>query len=205
MKKLLKIFLVLAVLFVGAGLAVGFLADPAFESKVPFVVSAPVEQVFALVSDPSRVKEWLPKDAADIESTEMLGKGLLDKAAGAALDAALGGGTNAGKMTPTHVYHLAGGAKMEMQTTAREKNAKYLERVVGGDSGLEKMVSSIEWGFEMAPVEGDRSKTALTVVSRGVARKPVGNLAFAVGRLIGMEQRNAREIAANVEKALAKK
>jgi hypothetical protein len=202
MKKVLKILGALLVLVIGAGLAIGFAHDAKFDQREVVIVNAPVEKVYALVGDPRNVSKWLPKSAGDIESTEMLGSGVLEKAAGAAIDKALGGGSAAGTMTPTHVYHLRGGKRMEMQIVSRKKDEEFLERMVGGDSGFEKMVSDITWGFDMAPADGDSTKTKLTVVSRGEAKKPLGNLIFAIGQMMGEAHKHAVEMGDNIEKAL---
>lgn len=202
MKKVLKIVGVLIVLIVAAGAITGFVHDPKFDRHEVVIVNAPVEKVFALVGDPRNAAKWLPKSAAEVESTEMKGSGLLEKAAGAVVDKALGGGTAAGTMTPTHVYHLKGGKAMEMQIVSVKPNQEYLERMVGGNSGFEMMVSDITWGFDMAPADGDKTKTKLTVVSKGEAKKPLGNLIFAIGQLTGEPHKHAVEMGENIEKAL---
>ena len=132
-----------------------------------------VGKVWALVSDPKRTGEWLPKEIMEIDSVEIVKSSAAGKLAGAMIDSAIGGGSNAGKNLPTHVYHTKSGKTLEMQTTDAIANKKCAERVVGGTDDTATMFKSMSWGMEMEPAEGN--KTKLTMLSKGEAAKPVCN------------------------------
>ncbi|HVY61156.1 MAG TPA: SRPBCC family protein [Planctomycetota bacterium] len=200
----MKIILVVLVLIVGGLAAVGFLADPKQDARTTITIDAPVEKVFALVADPTRTKEWLPKDIGEIESTEVKAKGVAEKAAGALLDAAMGGGTNNGKNAPTHIHHFKGGKKLALQVTELKPNQAYMERVVETDMGMEKIFSEIEWGFEMQKSAADPKKTDLTVVMKSEATKPLGNAMCHVMRLFHPPRKDAEVLAGCVEAAARK-
>jgi hypothetical protein len=201
MKKFLKIVLVIVLLLVVAALGVGFGTDAAFDQRFPETINAPVAKTYALLSDPRRTPEWLPKDAGDITSVEIRNAGGA-KAAGLALDAALGGGTNNGKDVITHTYHMKDGTTLDMHTEEAVLDRKYTERIVGGNNQMATMFTSMTWGFEMEP-DGP-AKTRLYVISKGEAKKPVPNLVNKVMTVMHCGEKNAATMAGTIQAALDK-
>lgn len=204
--KILKIILGLIVLIVVAGAGAGFALDPKVSERNTLTIDAPVDKVFALVANPTRTKEWLPSGIGTIDKTEVKAKGVAEKAAGALLDAAMGGGTNAGKSAPTHIHTFADGKTLALQTTELKPNEKYMERVVETDMPLKNfmVVPGLEWGFEMQKNAADPKKTDLTVVMTGEATKPLGNVMHHVGSVFGMAKRNNEVMIRMVESAAKK-
>jgi carbon monoxide dehydrogenase subunit G len=201
MFKLLKLLFLLVLLAAAAGAGIGYAQDPHMVARTTIRVDAPIAKVWAVVSDPRRTPEWLPQDLMKIDKVELMGKGLLEKAAGAALDAAIGIETKSGEKTPTHRYVGADGKVLGMQVTAAEKNKRYMERVVEDTTGMGRFFESMSWGFELAEEGG---KTKLTLVQDGMGKKPLGTLLAFIMQKTGKTESNARRMAANIE-ALAKK
>ncbi len=202
MFAVVKFLLLVAVLAAGAVLGIGFTQDPQLDVRTTVLIDAPVDDVWDVVSDPRRTPEWLPQDLGPIERTEVHAKGIVEKAAGVAIDAVLGGGTKAGTESPTHTYVGPKGS-IDMQISTREKvgrKYRYMERVVRDTMGFDRFFASMAWGFELKP---DGDKTKLTVIQSGVAKKPHGTFLKAVLGWLGKTERNATRIARNVE-AVAK-
>lgn len=201
MKKFLKVLLVFVILLAGAVLGIGFSQAPTMAARTEVVVNASQDDVWELVSDPRRTGEWLPKEVAEIERVEMLSGGKVQRAAGKVLDMLAGETTPSGKNVPTHRYHLAGGKFLDMQIV-EERGRRYLERVVGGNSGVEGFFESMQWGFEVR--EGDKKGTTLlTIIQEGVSKRPLGTFLKSIMVWAGKPASNARRMAANIEKIAA--
>jgi hypothetical protein len=199
-KKVLFVIVGVVVLLVGTVVAVGFIADPKFDQRNMVVVNAPVERVFAVVADPTRCKDWMPQDIMPVESTELKAKGAAEKAAGAALNAALGSAAN-GANAATHVYHHKDGKTLEMQTVRIVPMKEVRERIVGGDAMIVGFFDEMTWGFEMQPAKDDPKKTELTCFAEGRSKKPVANFMNHLFEKLGVPRKHAEEMAHGVEQA----
>ncbi len=179
MKKVLIVLLVLILVLVGGAAAVGFLADDKFDHRDTYVIDAPVAKVWAIVGDPSRAKEWLPKEGH-------------------------GGIAEVRRNSPKegqHVYVQGDGSMLTLDVVDRVENQKYLERVVGNTAGMEKVFVEVTWGWELAD-NGD-GKTKATTVMFGQSTKPMGTLMGKVMGVMGGHKKYTEKMAKNVE-AVAK-
>jgi len=203
-KLLLKVFFLVLVLVVALLLGIGYLASDQVDWREQVTIDAPVGQVFALVVNPTRVPEWLPKSEADIAKVEVFKAGLAKKGIGAIAEA-FGLGKTQSK-DPTHRYVLAGGTDryLDMQITSVELNRHYMEKVVGGTSALVDLFKTIEWGYEMRADPADPGKTQLTVIWRGVTARPLGVFMSKANSLAGLPAKNAEEMAKNITRILTK-
>lgn len=201
-KLLLKVVVLLLVVLVALLLGVGYLASDQVDSRIEVTVDAPVGSVFALVVNPTRVPEWLPKGSCDVEKAEIFKAGLAMKAIGGLADA-LGLGKT-GSNDPTHRYVMKGGTGryLDMQITSLDPNHRYMEKVVGGTSALVDLFKTIEWGYEMEADPGDPGKTKMIVIWKGVAARPLGVFMSKANASAGLPQQNAEEIAANISRVL---
>lgn len=174
-------------------LAVGLLSKPAFESRTTHVVGASPARVFAVVGDPRRTGEWLPKEVADIVEVRTHATGV----AGKLFDALVGHDQS---RRATHTYRMRDGTTLDMQVTAWVPGREFKERVVGGNA-LGSGVSDAEWGFELAPVDGQPDQTQLVVTQKGLATNVLSRAMTFVMRQLGVWERSAAGMAAGIEVA----
>jgi len=192
MKKILVTLLVLVLLLAGGFLAIGFLAEPKFDVKHVFIIDAPPEKVWAIVSTPERVTDWMPIQSPEERITAV-------KRFGAAAAAAAEGASAEG-VTGTasrHTYVHQNGLTSTVEVTRREVGKVYEEHVVEDMTGMASIFPDMSWGFEMAPADG--GKTRLTPFMRGVAAKPMGTFMNAFMGATGMARGFQETMAKNVE------
>lgn len=191
MMKILKVLLLLVVLALGAAAAIGFGSDAEFKGRHEVVIDAPVDKVWAIVSDPRRTPEWFPTDMEGGGVKEVKGASLAEKA----LDIAKEGDTSA---LSRHTYVRGDGKTLTMEVVDRQPKRRYLEKVVATDTGMDKLFPEMAWGFELEPA--GTGQTKLILFDQGKAAKPMGTLARKLMTWSGSSKHFMESMAKGIEK-----
>ncbi len=191
MMKLVKVLLLLVVLAIGGAAAIGFGSDPEFKGRHEVVLDAPVDKVWAIVSDPRRTPEWFPTDMDGGGVKEVKGATLGEKL----LDVAKEGYT---APLTRHTYVRGDGKTLTMEIVDRQYKRRYMEKVIATDTGMDKLFPEMAWGFELEPV--GTGQTKLVLFDQGKAAKPVGTLARKLMGWSGSSKHFMESMARNIEK-----
>ncbi|MHC4830549.1 MAG: SRPBCC family protein [Planctomycetota bacterium] len=198
-KGLFKLIALLVVLVIGLVIGIGFLAGQDSSSNVKVVVNASPAQIFAVVGNPKRTPEWLPKDVMDIKSVEVFNEGLIKNVAAGTLEAF---GLKAATDDPTHRYVNQDDKYLDMQITSFIPGQKYMEKVVGGTDSFTSLFEDATWGFELKPLEGNANKTTLFVIGQHKAKRPFGVFLSKLMQWSGAHEQGAADMAKGIEAAI---